>query len=409
MLTVGPDYGRPIDRDEPLPLPIDPVLADYSSAFNAAGHWAYVVDASFSVVYATDEWRRTVAGLDGLARVPLGHFHFGPEACDVMREWTTYNEDFERQLRESFANEFPVLMEIFHGDRDALRTRISPMFVDLVDSLPEQASPLAYSWQQSMSQAWGISTGNWLTWLKIHDNSGHFVGAVRITKPAAGMSLIGTIASGGDVRHLERIQEFVTAARRPGAILFADLEASSALARALPTNEYFSLARRLVRIADQCVVDAGGVVGRHLGDGITAYFLTETLGTESATARACIEAARNLKDSVREIAQRSGIATDDLVLRFGLHWGSTLYVGLIKSIARSEVTGLGNEVNEAARIEACASGGRVLASKSLVERLNPTDARLLGIETPSYTSLGDLQSATDKARRDASTIAVCEI
>jgi hypothetical protein len=44
----------------------------------------------------------------------------------------------------------------------------------------------------------------------------------------------------------------------------------------------------------------------------------------------------------------------DVVLRFGLHWGSTVYVGQITTSARSEVTGLG-EVNEAARIEACAS------------------------------------------------------
>jgi class 3 adenylate cyclase len=39
------------------------------------------------------------------------------------------------------------------------------------------------------------------------------------------------------------------------------------------------------------------------------------------------------------------------------------------------VTALGDEVNEAARIEACASGGRMLASKTLIERLDPNDAR----------------------------------
>jgi len=39
------------------------------------------------------------------------------------------------------------------------------------------------------------------------------------------------------------------------------------------------------------------------------------------------------------------------------------------------VTALGDEVNEAARIEACASGGRMLASKNPIERLDPNDAR----------------------------------
>jgi len=42
------------------------------------------------------------------------------------------------------------------------------------------------------------------------------------------------------------------------------------------------------------------------------------------------------------------------------------------------VTALGdevNEVNEAARIEASASRGRMLASKNPIERLDPNDAR----------------------------------
>ncbi len=64
----------------------------------------------------------------------------------------------------------------------------------------------------------------------------------------------------------------------------------------------------------------------------------------------------------------------DIVLRFGLHWGSKLYVGQIATSGRTEVNALGDEVNETARIEACASGGRTLASKDLLERLEPNHA-----------------------------------
>ena len=76
-----------------------------------------------------------------------------------------------------------------------------------------------------------------------------------------------------------------------------------------------------------------------------------------------------------------------------------------------EVTALGDEVNEGARIEACASGGRMLASKSLVERLSPQDAEALGIEPDPirYIPLAHLPTATEKARRDAPAIAVCEL
>ena len=98
-------------------------------------------------------------------------------------------------------------------------------------------------------------------------------------------------------------------------------------------------------------------------------------------------------------------------MRFGLHWGSTMYVGLISSVGRTEVTALGDEVNECARIEACATGGRNLASKSLTERLTPNDAKALGVDTTriGYVQLGELSTATDKARSDAPSIAVCEL
>ena len=81
--------------------------------------------------------------------------------------------------------------------------------------------------------------------------------------------------------------------------------------------------------------------------------------------------------------------------------GLTLYVGWIITVGRSKVTAIGDEVNEAARIEACATGGRTFASKLLVERLNTSDAQALAIDSQhaTYTLLGDLDTATDKARR----------
>jgi len=78
---------------------------------------------------------------------------------------------------------------------------------------------------------------------------------------------------------------------------------------------------------------------------------------------------------------------------------------------RSEVTALGDEVNEAARIEACATGGRALASKALIERLDPGAAAALGLDPDhvTYIPLAGLSTATEKARRGAPAIAVCEV
>jgi class 3 adenylate cyclase len=98
-------------------------------------------------------------------------------------------------------------------------------------------------------------------------------------------------------------------------------------------------------------------------------------------------------------------------MRFGLHWGFSPYIGGITTGARTEVTALGDEVNEAARIEACATGGRILASKQLIEQLSRADAPAIDVQSEhlAYTQLGDLDSATDKARRDAPMIAVCQL
>ena len=159
-------------------------------------------------------------------------------------------------------------------------------------------------------------------------------------------------------------------------------------------------------------MDGGGLVGRHVGDGVGAFFLAETAGSESAAARACIDRGpRSARRDGRAWRRAASWSTSDAVLRFGLHWGSTAYVGWITTTGRSEVTALGDEVNEAARIEACASGGRMLASKNLIERLNPDDAAALGIDPDhvTYTTVAELPTATEKARRDAPAIAVCEL
>jgi class 3 adenylate cyclase len=183
------------------------------------------------------------------------------------------------------------------------------------------------------------------------------------------------------------------------------------LARHLSTAQYFAFGRRRVRAADQCIIHEGGIVGPHAGDGVLAFFLAETTGSESAAARACIRTARTLRDTLPDVAVRSEVSSSELSLRFGLHWGATLYMGRILTGGRSEVTALGDEMNETARIEACATGGRTLASKPLIERLNHEDANELGLDVShtTYTPLANLSTATDKARRDAPSIAVCEV
>ena len=98
-------------------------------------------------------------------------------------------------------------------------------------------------------------------------------------------------------------------------------------------------------------------------------------------------------------------------INVGLHWGATLMVGQVATSGRLEVTALGDQMNESARIEAAAKAGAILASKDLIERLDPDDAAATGVDPDriAYTQLGELESAGEKAIRDAGTIPVAEI
>ena len=98
-------------------------------------------------------------------------------------------------------------------------------------------------------------------------------------------------------------------------------------------------------------------------------------------------------------------------MRFGLHWGGSLYVGRLLTSGRLEATALGDEVNEGARIESVAGGGLRLASKALIERLTADDAAALDLETArlAYTPIADLPGAGEKAIRDAGSIAVSPV
>jgi class 3 adenylate cyclase len=399
-----------LSGQETCPLPEDPVLTETAVALRDAGHWAEIVDRNWRVVYMTDDLRLGAGAMLELVPVPLGAHLFGPESVSARLLWRIGPAMLDQE-RAMLAQVGAWVLADTPGGHEELRELVDPRLRDIVDELGAADRVFASSGVLSGYGVEGSRPGLCFTAVRIRDADGRLAGTAIIVKPAPSMSVLATVAAQGDLQHFERMLSVAKAGRRPAAVLFTDLEASSPLARRLSTASYFSLGRRLARAADRCVIDAGGLVGRHVGDGVVAFFLAESAGSESAAARACIEAARALREAMSNVAARSELAPEDLVLRFGLHWGATLYVGQIATSGRTEVTALGDEVNEGARIEACATGGRALASKELLERLDPEDAAALDLDPDhvTYTPLADLPTATEKARRDAPAIAVCEV
>jgi class 3 adenylate cyclase len=114
---------------------------------------------------------------------------------------------------------------------------------------------------------------------------------------------------------------------------------------------------------------------------------------------------------IEAAGRAAGLESGEVRLNIGLHWGATLYMGQVVTGGRLEVTALGDEVNECARIEQTARGGALLATKSLIEHLDPEDAAAVAIDPAgiAYRALADIDGADAKAIRDAGLIAVAPV
>jgi class 3 adenylate cyclase len=291
------------------------------------------------------------------------------------------------------------------GGRAALIGEAAPEFVSVLEREEPQDPPPLWSSVMTVRPRGFQPYPLRAVLSRLTDREGRFAGVVELWLPNLSGELLGLVTL-ADPKHLERLASMTSSRRRPSAILFADLEASTPLARRLSTGTYFNLIRRVMRSVDELVVSRGGVVGRHVGDGLTAYYPAELCGGESAAAEAALITARALGGAVAAAAATVPGA-GDIKINAGLHWGATVRLGAMLTAARFEVTALGEEVNEAARIEACATGGRVLASKSLIERLDDESFAALGIDVEGeYLPLADVPGAPEKARRDAPTVAV---
>src|SRR5438874_7142540 len=270
-----------MERKDTCPLPGDPTLAATAVAMRDAGQWGEIFDRNWRIVYMTDELR-TSAGLGlELVSVPLGEHVFGREALETRLGWGTGAMQLQA-FRDMLSALGPWVLADIPGGRAALAAMVDPRLADIIDGLSPAELPSTFTFPLSgISPAGGGPVPLRMMASRVYEGDGRIAGTALILMPAVGMSVLATMAATGDVGHFQRMQQVAKATRRPAAVLFADLESSSPLARRLSTHAYFSLGRRLARAADECSVDSGGLVGRHVGDGVVAFFLAETAGSES--------------------------------------------------------------------------------------------------------------------------------
>ncbi len=389
-------------------LPEHPELREIALVIESMGMLGEILDDRFRSVFVSSQTARAIGLSPDEARGLLGESliarTFDEDYSEIVRvteesgnAWTRHNVPIMRRYVQPGDPDFD---EVFDA-AGPYAARVEPVvsapraWHDTVSFPPNLRFRRTMLGDQEQAQ------------LRINDDTGRFIGVLYLYRGTLPESLLNRLGR-GDPRLYERMERVSEPGRRPAAILFADLEASGELSRRLSSRSYFELIRDLIDLIDSCVVARAGIVGKHAGDGGSALFLTGDFdGSESSTARAAVEAARAIRDG----AARLGAEGTRVRLNIGLHWGSTLMVGQVATSGRLEVTALGDQMNEAARIESAASGGAILASKDLVERLDAVDGRATALDpgTIAYTPLADVDGVSDKAIRDAGVIPVASI
>src|SRR5688500_9016230 len=390
----------------PSPWPEHPDLRDIAEAMEAADAIFEIHDARFRCVYLSSEFARLGEMTADEARRQIGR-------SGIVR---ALREDAEivRVSRESgtawFAHNAPIMRRYLDpADADFEETfdSTAPYAADIA---PVERAPRAWydrvAFPPNLRFRRSMLGDQHQVQLRISDDEGHFIGVLLLYRSTVPESLMQRLGR-GDPQLFERMDRVREPSRRTAAILFADLEASGVLSRHLSSRGYFELIRDLTDLIDTSVIARDGITGKHAGYGGSALFLAADFDSESGAARAAIETARAIRDGSEQL----GPEDVEIKVNIGVHWGATLMVGQVATSGRLEVTALGDQMNEGARIEAAATGGAILASKDLVERLDADDAKATGIDPDAiaYTTLGELAGASDKAVRDAGAIAVTPI
>lgn len=392
------------------------------------GSAAVIVDAQWTLVWVSPEMQWAM-GADG-SELGVGQHLL---ECYLMDAWCQKITE-ESRIR-GFVEEVPYLIHDTPGGKekilDIVRARAdvgtSPLGSSLSESerrqILEQIETLLEQMEVTPPPALWHSSVDWIhgdlrpltvnfSVTRIHDYEGALRGMLIHYHSALPGRLLALVAR-GDEGMFERMARLFEPGPRQAAILFADLQMSGALSRRLPSAAYFKLVRAITTAIDDVVVRHRGIVGKHAGDGVTAFFLADDQSSSSGAARAAIEAARDISvaahDAAKAIGEETGLFDgSDCLVNVGAHWGGHLYMGQLVTGGRLEVTALGDRVNECARIQQSASDGQALASKSLIEHLTDEDAGAIGIDPHGllYRAVEQLVGADDKAKRDAGHVPV---
>jgi adenylate cyclase len=151
-------------------------------------------------------------------------------------------------------------------------------------------------------------------------------------------------------------EEFPGGAETEVAMVFVDIRGSTTLAEGMTPGAFSVVIDRFYRAATDVLIDAGALIEKLIGDGVTAIFAPGFAG--DAYVRRAVDAGQRLLDigaaaSDHRVAVQVGV---------GVHAGRAFVGAVGTSGGLTTISALGDTVNVAARLGSLAGPGEMLVS-----------------------------------------------
>lgn len=383
--------------------PKDPRLAEWARHIERLQWSVLILDAESRLVYVAPE-ARSFVDPDGSA--DLGEGRHIAEAFLLDAWMNTVSPESQLQMFRDLA---PFMIGDLEKRGRAIRDVVPAQFLPLLEEIEPVDLPVIGSTSFLYLDPAGDRElpdyGVNVCFVRLNDEDGELLGCLVLFFMAVRPNLVALLARGDEPMY-ERMARLVEPSPHYASVLFCDLHHSVGLSRQLPSATYFKLVRRLWTGFDEAVAKGKGIIGKHAGDGASAFFLVDDLGSASKAAAAAVRCARAIHEISEGVFRE--IVDSECLMKVGVHWGGNLYMGQLVPGGRLDVTALGDGVNETARVQETAGPGETLVTKQLLEQLSPDDAAGLGLELEKllYRPLANLPAATEKAVKDAGSIPV---
>jgi class 3 adenylate cyclase len=382
----------------------DPRLESVIADLEATGWAAELCDADWKLIWVSSQARALIAQYDE-QELGIGMHMAESRQLPGWRRLVTLEAQAD-WLRQNV----PQMLSDDPSQAESIAALVPEELRDVVKECEPADVPVWTALTQTTGVAPAIDKVRYFG-VRVRTGEGEALATVYVYGADLPATLLALVSQ-GDRGMFERMARLADPGRREAAVLFADIQSSGELSRHLSSAAYFKLVQELFTRLDEIVIEASGIVGKHAGDGLSAFFLADDCGSREGAAAAAVDTAIAVAAAARETGTASDLGpARELRLNVGVHWGGALFMGQVVTGGRLEVTALGDEVNECARIQEAARNGTVLASKAIVERLAPEHARRVGIDpdTVSYTTVAELPDVPEKAVRDAGSIPVTEV